>query len=193
MQIGNRSTLIAVILVLLSVGTGPATAEDWAQWGGNGHYYKPVTAPGGISWDDAQADAVSQGGYLATIASEAENEFVFSLIEDPEYWNFDSYVCGPWIGGFQPPGTPEPAEGWEWVSGEPFTYTNWYPDQPDDGGGEDYLHFWGNPPSSAWNDLNQSAIPVVGYVIESVPEPATLMLLAVGGLLVTERRRDTSR
>ena len=156
---------------------------------------------GGISWDDAQAEAVLQGGYLATMASEEENEFVFSLIDDPEYWSFTAYVCGPWIGGFQPPGTPEPAEGWEWISGEPFTYTNWYTGEPNDnwGGGEDYLHFsggWGNPPSSSWNDLNQSqgVYPVVAYVIESaVPEPATLMLLAVGGLLVTGRRRDTSR
>ncbi|MEP7274673.1 MAG: C-type lectin domain-containing protein, partial [Acidobacteriota bacterium] len=66
-------------------------------------------------WDEAQAAAVARGGYLATILSDAENTFVFNLVNDPAYWR-DDLPFGPWIGGYQPPGSPEPAGGWTWVN-----------------------------------------------------------------------------
>ena len=37
---------------------------------------------------------------------------------------------GPWVGGFQPAGSPEPAGGWQWVTGEPFSYANWLAGRP---------------------------------------------------------------
>ena len=30
-----------------------------------------------------------------------------------------------------------------WVSGEPVTYTNWAPGEPNNAGGEDYVHVYG--------------------------------------------------
>src|SRR5262249_35620494 len=35
----------------------------------NGHYYKVISVPGGITWLDAKAAAEALGGYLATITS----------------------------------------------------------------------------------------------------------------------------
>ncbi len=32
---------------------------------------------------------------------------------------------GPWLGGYQPKGSTEPAGGWRWLSGETWDYSNW--------------------------------------------------------------------
>ena len=43
----------------------------------------------------------------------------------------DTY-CEPglWIGLYQLPVSPEPDGGWVWISGDPVTYTNWAPGEP---------------------------------------------------------------
>ena len=73
----NRMVLVAVMVSI----TGLAQAQ--IQWpgsaGGNDHSYEAVLATSGITWDNAYSAAEARGGYLATITSAAENEFVFSL------------------------------------------------------------------------------------------------------------------
>jgi len=149
------------------------------QWsvddGGNGHSYLPVAVPQGITWFEAYEVAASVGGYLATVTSEPENDFVFHLVDDDRFW---SDGIGPWIGGYQLPGTTEPESGWQWVSGEPFLYANWKQDQPNDeyGWPEDCIHFYVSTRPVArdrtWNDLlampddYSMDIRVCGYVIE---------------------------
>ena len=50
---------------------------------------------------------------------------------------------------------------WKWVTGEEWSYTNWYTgssakNQPDNDGNEDYLHSgWGT--ISGWNDHKNNA------------------------------------
>jgi hypothetical protein len=89
-----------------------------------------------ISWDSANAEAVAAGGYLATITSAEENSFIFALIDDPAYWTQSANDHGPWIGGYQPPGSSEPAGGWTWVTApgalapEAFAFTNWEAGEP---------------------------------------------------------------
>jgi hypothetical protein len=145
----------------------------------NGHLYDIV--PGAKSWSDANAEAIAMGGYLATITSAEENDFIAAT--------FPSAVeLGFWLGGFQP-GGPEPDGGWEWVTGEPFHYTNWAGGEPNDAGGEDRLHFdtFGTG-GGTWNDLSDGVFPenVDGFVIEfddGVHTPdggATLGLLGIG-------------
>jgi len=46
-----------------------------------------MIVPEGITWVDANNLAEQNGGHLATITSQNENDFVFSLINDGQYWN----------------------------------------------------------------------------------------------------------
>ncbi len=57
-------------------------------------------------------------GHLASITSSAENAFIWNNLVDPSGGNI-------YIGGYQPPGNPEPAVGWQWVTGEPLDFTAW--------------------------------------------------------------------
>ncbi|MEN6428469.1 MAG: discoidin domain-containing protein [Phycisphaerales bacterium] len=162
-----------------------SAAEDWMPtcaaprlWpvdeGGNGHAYQGVPVEEVISWTFADRAATLAGGYLATITSQQENEFAFGLIgTDPACWRTltaDLYM-GPWLGGYQPAGAPEPAGGWLWVTGEPFEYTAWLSVEPS-GPNEDRLHYMGRTgsPDAAWNDQPDShAWGPMAYLVEYDP------------------------
>jgi len=169
-----------------------ATLAAPVQWkvedGGNGHYYEVVSVPGGISWTDAKAAAELGGGYLATITSQEENDFVYSLVDNDIYWGvFGSVrVNGPWLGGFHE-AVGIPSE-WKWVTGEPFTYSNWDSTQPDyliaSGQTQNALHFYGFGTSLGdrtpmWDDDWQFSVNELAYVVETVPEPSSIALLGI--------------
>jgi hypothetical protein len=157
----------------LSVTTpvlGAVPALDEAS----GHLYDAVAVAEGINWIDAgtAAEGMSSGscqGYLASVTSAEENDFILS--------NFPNVVpvigAGYWIGGYQPPGTTPADAGWLWVSGEAFGFADWADLQPDDGGvfaDEDAIHFasvsdGGFGGVIGWADLNQ-AETAPGYVVE---------------------------
>lgn len=195
------SRIFWAALLALTFLSGPAAAQsNTAVWstgaGGNGHTYEIVLAPGGITWAAAQAAAESQGGYLATLTSAAENDFVFeALVNDGSFWTQSpSFSTGPWIGGLQPAGSPEPAGGWEWVNGEgPLAggYTNWRGGEPNNSpANEDRILFFGSTgPFNGWNDAGGS-VAAPSYVIEfAIPEPSTASLLVMGIALLSRRRR----
>jgi hypothetical protein len=212
----------------LGVVSANAAAVQWpASAGGNDHWYEAIYADqpvspngyrvvvgitvadysGGITWTAARDAATAKGGWLTDITSEAENTFVYNLIarnQHPRFWfpetPWPNCQLGPWIGGFQPAGSPEPGGNWQWVTGSQFTdangspieYTNWYPGLPTDvyqvvGGGipEDALHFYERTnegvPAGKWNDF-PSWVPTNGYIVESVPEPSAFVLLGMGAI-----------
>ena len=165
-----------------------AKAAPPVQWpasaGGNGHYYEAVWVPQGISWTSASNAAVLAGGYLATIASQAENQFVFSLVDDPRFWHQlpDPNNHGPWLGGYQLPGAQEPAGGWVWVTGEALIFTNWFEGTHEPTGGpwlgqnEDRLQYSSARDTRAptWNDIPNilpSQYAVYGYIVEYNSRP----------------------
>jgi hypothetical protein len=171
--LGLMSTMVAVFL-FSHRPPGHATPAGWVRWeistGGNGHYYKAMPGTNGLTWTAADLLARLQGGYLATVTSAAENDFVFRLVTAPEFFPGGK---GPALGGYQLDRAPEPDGGWCWVGGEPWNYRRWHATEPNNGrlrdGTEDRLQFYsGAPgtPASTWNDINRDDTQVGGYVIE---------------------------
>jgi hypothetical protein len=128
-----------------------------------GHAYMLVITSSPISWDNARSAATAAGGHLATLTTQAESDFVEKLVADtPAAVNSDGN--GPLLGGYQPsPGGPsEPDGGWVWVTGEPWTFTDWGNGQPDNTAGrEDYLELY----QDRWNDI-ENLEGVQSYLIE---------------------------
>lgn len=118
----------------------------------NQHLYLYVNSE--RTWHEARNYCALQGGYLATIQTATENEFVYQLTGG------NSNV---WLGA-----TDEAEEGvWSWVTGEPWTYKNWAEGEPNnsidvgDVRGENFMSFlWPEAPSY-WNDLSGSSQPFV--------------------------------
>lgn len=125
------------------------------EWSENGHYYLLVETE--LTWDNAKSAARSMSykgnrGYLATITSAEEQAFINDNIElasDSECW----------LGGYQEwePGD-RADEGWQWVTGETWSYTNWNLGEPSDSapideGVEDSLVLSRIVDFFYWNDL----------------------------------------
>jgi len=112
----------------LAAQQAPPGNYNWILNPANGHYYAVPAAV--MNWGEAKdlADALGASVELATIRSAAENA-----------WLVSSVTASPaWIGF-----TDEAQEGlWVWRSGEPVTFENWAPGEPDDGGaGQDACSF----------------------------------------------------
>lgn len=119
----------------------------------NGHFY--YLAPGALSWPDARtaAGVVFGGatGHLATVSNPSENAFILSLIP--------TNTQAVWLGG-----TDEEHEGvWQWLTGEPPSYTNWGVGEPSSGAAENYLAMVRiSAVPGQWNDVGTGARP--GYI-----------------------------
>ena len=181
--------LVSVFLIILSSST------LWAapvQWVGNNHWYEPVHEGSGINWADADTAAQNAGGYLATITSEAENDFVFALINNPIYWYIDGADNndGPWLGGYYdgPLGQMD-ATNWKWVNGDLWIYSNWDNGEPNFTN-ERRLNYFSNEASASnpirqpfWNNVPEESLNL-GYIIEydayPVPLPAGFWFLGSG-------------
>lgn len=150
-----------------------------ARKGGNDHTYLAVASPDGVTWTQANRIANSVGGYLATITSIKENNFITKLVHDDMYWvqSAQSENAGPWIGGHQLFDSAELAGGWRWVTDEQMTYTNWGPRNPDNSqeskSNENGLHLIRltseGDLSTVWNDMPKVYAGIHGYVIEFPP------------------------
>ena len=79
-----------------------------------------------LSWTDAEEFCSSQGGHLASVTSNATNEYILKKIESMP-WNIGNpYQRQLWVGGFYE----EKAGEWEWSDASPWKFTNWMPNQP---------------------------------------------------------------
>jgi hypothetical protein len=179
---GLISMLVGVAVVLVGASQTFAEPVEWAvSDGGNGHWYELNVSPTPISWHQAEAAAEGRGGYLVTTTSQAETNFIISALGG------DNLRYG-WMGLYQDrtdPAYSEPAGGWKWITGEPLVYTNWCPvsGEPNDVGGfEDFGEFHGDFSTAVWCDLRDNAPNHFKYVVESVPEPSSLILIIISAI-----------
>jgi hypothetical protein len=112
---------------------------------------------GSFTWAQAKADAEARGGYLATFTS-------------PEEWARGSAAAGSrelWIGAYQGANRTEPAGDWQWVTGEPWSFTVWGSGEPNNGAAptEDNAHLATYSGRLAWNDAYGGI--KMGYLLES--------------------------
>jgi len=153
----------------------PGQTIDTKKWSGNGHYYELIKMD--VNWNEAREYAEKQEfkrageiykGYLATLTSQEENSWVVENLVSPTCKN-DVY---PWLGGYQAHGYNNPSEGWHWVTGEVWQWTNWNKGEPNDlfgGSNEKYLKMY---PNGKWNDESIDGEPgwenyiIVEYSVE---------------------------
>jgi uncharacterized repeat protein (TIGR02543 family) len=119
----------------------PATEPASDVFPQNGHRYD-VFDLGVYSWNAAKTYCESLGGYLATISSKEENDYIYGVILSKGY---SSAYFGL---------TDQETESvWKWVTGEPVSYTNWHSDEPNNThSNENYAMFYWKWSDGTWND-----------------------------------------
>lgn len=132
-----------------------------------GHHYQIFDDEKDIRWTEAKVKCEEMGGHLVAINSEEEQHFVESLIDEGKRTFY-------WIGATDSNAEPN---AYYWVTGEPFSYKNWLPGQPDNGdwgvgGTEDYVGMLRvDVPrigglAYTWNDFRNRPSDSRGYVCE---------------------------
>ncbi len=143
----------------------------------NGHRYYCSYDP--APWFTASALAQAEGGYLARINDAGENAFLASILT----------LQSAYIGG-----TDHQNEGnWVWSDGSGFTYTNWYPGQPNNYyGSQNALEMLSN---GLWNDQNgekhlEYIMEIPCSTVEQIQGPANGSSFPVGTTTVKYRASD---
>jgi hypothetical protein len=117
----------------------------------NDHHYQIFREM--LSWQEAKEACEAMGGHLATITSADEQK----VIEDLNVQEEDL-----WIGASR-----DESGAWAWVTGEPWSYTNWNEGEPNNSSNvapnETCAAIW----PKGWNDLaNDNLYEQSGYICE---------------------------
>ncbi|XP_035688970.1 fibropellin-1-like [Branchiostoma floridae] len=128
--------LVTFALMLGGPGYGNASTRDL-----DGYRYRTFTTE--RNYDQAQATCVSYGGHLAHIKSSRQQSVLANMAAVD---GGESY----WIGL-----TDRQSEGaWRWTDGTRAYYTNWSPENPDNGdGNQDCANLWNKYDFTHWDDL----------------------------------------
>ena len=143
----------------------------------NGHRY--FCSLYSATWEDARRDCAGVGGYLAVMNTASENSYVASkLMGRTAYIGLsDRNVEGQF----------------EWVNGDPLSYTNWAPGQPDDANGiQDHVEL---APSGFWNDQyahvrNEFVCEIPCYDVRQIGGPGNGEFFNCGTTTVTYVAND---
>ncbi|MEM9275567.1 MAG: lectin-like protein [Cyanobacteria bacterium P01_F01_bin.143] len=139
-NVRGGATLLAPRTALIDI-TDNDTIPDALSYNGN-QYFLTSTS---LTWEQAQAEAENFGGNLVSINDSLEESWLQSNFGDIEDF---------WIGI-----NDRNTEGsFEWVSGQPVTYTNWAPGEPNDFGGAQDLGRMNFGAGSAWDDTGATTI-----------------------------------
>jgi hypothetical protein len=168
---GQKTTTTQIKTTELTMGQTTTdlqanSADSKLKWDKNGHYYEIAKTT--LNWNEAKSYAESQSftdpktglvykGHLATITSPEENSWVVQNLVSPI--SVSAPNAAIWLGGYQEENSNNPSEGWHWTTGEPWSWVNWSPREPNHSKeNERYLEMWGwddgagNARIGAWND-----------------------------------------
>lgn len=192
-----RTLIISALAIacLDSISNGQSVIDGPIQSPVNGHYYSVLS---NSNWTDAEAASQALGGYLATVRSAAE-----------ETWIQQTFSAYPylWIGLYDPTqqvvAGQAHANNFVWVDGETSAYRDWAGGEPNNFNGDEYwtelvLTNSSTDPSGTWNDIYNDPDPThppnfygpVYGLVEVVPEPTSLGLLALTIPLLCRRNRN---
>ena len=166
---------LAVLMVAVAVQAAPI------EWGG--HYYELVGT--GLTWDDAKtaAEGLTYNGYighLATLNSEAEYSFVASGLGLGD-WNIS------WIGAHKV------GSDYVWVNGEGVLGFSGWSASPWESGEPSGNYGVAITGSGYGSNIRSQGGTCGEYVVEyqaqAVPEPASALMIGLGGLLIAGYRR----
>src|SRR5665213_1414143 len=144
-------------LLSVAILSGPVTNPA------NGYSYYLLAQS---DWYDAQAQAQSLGGNLATIRNQADNDWIYS--------QFANSGAGRslWIGLQVVP----PSSNFAWADGDASAFRDWAPGEPNNSGGvENAVEMYGPETgysylNGLWNDLDGSSTADTGNPIFGVVE-----------------------
>ena len=158
-------TVVALLFSLMLLGCPepePEPEEEFSEISKykNGHSYKIIDIT--MSWTEAKKYCEDQGGYLVTITSAGEQEFIYKFLiamgEKSVYW----------LGGYR-----DSDNNFKWVTGERFNYTNWAPGEPNGTFGRedkiqlaDFLNGCWNDGENAYNPGDDIKWSDLGFICE---------------------------
>ena len=148
---GRNYLLLATLLLLTATGVALGQGSPPQYFAGTGHWYQYLQYTPTLCWTASRDTSAARGGYLATVLTAEENNFIANLSPNTA-----------WLGGLEPnnDGT------WVWITGEPWSYTSWAFGEPSNtNGDEDYLAIGGISGPLGWNDA-ANCMPPVGMAIE---------------------------
>ncbi|WP_426422459.1 Ig-like domain-containing protein [Bradyrhizobium genosp. A] len=127
----------------------PSTADGWVLDAENGHFYRIVASE--VTWAKADANAVADGAYLATVTSQGEEDFIAKLA------GWDHVRYGVWSGGQSLDDNLQASSHWSWVTGpeagSDFTYAAWRAHEPSGWGTETVAYMVIEDHGRDWNDV----------------------------------------
>jgi ferredoxin len=148
-----------VVASALAVSSG-AVAQNAAQWrvedGGNGHWYRVSVVEPPSDFDSKLALANGQGGSLASISDQAENDFIFNSALASGLSQGRVCIGGRRCGGCD----------WRWTDGTEWSYSNWGPGEPGNPGDVHAEMFISTGSPRLWADVWDWDSSVSSFVIE---------------------------
>jgi hypothetical protein len=197
-------TLTFIGFLAFVCGT-PAMATTVTIHDGNAYFLTSAVG----SWSAAEAEAVADGGHLASVHSASDNQFLV-----------DTFLSGAnataidWIGLVDPQqgdgAGAQHAGDFVWTDGTPVNYTNWNVDTGEPNNYDDQEYWtalnWhyaatGSGMIGTWNDMPEFGSdsysvaangPYYGIVEVAVPEPATIAVFCLAMLGLAAARHRTA-